>query len=295
MKPIKGFMIILSLFAIVSCTTTENTAASAVEEEVIVEDTSSEKKMVEVEVEEIFYFVTREEAFYGDGQVDTITDYTYNEDFNVLSYIQSNEQKEVLESLYNTIESGKVVRRDNYGFGNILNTYIIFTYNSDGMIESDSLFNREEKIQSINEYEYKDGNIVLWRTLGPNGGALAITAYEYDSENNNTKVEMKDATGVIDGVIEKVYQDSLLIEEKVFDSKGKIEKSTQYVYENETLVEVAYFDKRGKKKRSETFDFEDSLPVPNKINLLYSSGALEAYRVLTYDSKVVKSTIWVEE
>lgn len=289
MKLIKGLMIVLSLFVIVSCTTTEQGISSGKDE------VSSGKKMIEVEVEKVFYFVTKEDAFYGDGQVDTITHYTYDKDFNVLSYVQKNEQEEVLESFYNKLESGLIVRRDNYGFGNVLNNYTIFSYNADGKIETDTMYDKEEKVQSKNEYEYEDGNMVLWRTLGPNGGSLAITAYEYDSSHNNIKIEMKDATGVVDGVIEKLYKDNQLVEEKVLNSKGKVEKSTQYIYEDEVLVEKVYLDKRGKKRRSETFEFADSVPVPNKINILYASGAVDAYTTFEYDSKILKSTIWVEE
>lgn len=294
MKLFKGIISIFLLFAIVSCNTTDDTVSSSMEKiDNDVAETGS--KMVEVEVEEIVYFVAKAEAFYGDGQVDTITTYNYDENFDLISKIQANEQEEVLESFYNTIENGKVIRRNNLGFSNVLNNYITYTYNDNGLTLSDTMFDDEDQIQSMNEYEYDGSDMVVWKTLGPSGGLLAITEYEYDKNHNNIKVNIKDGLGSIDAVIEKSYKDNLLVEEKVLDSKGKAEKSTQYVYDGDILVEKVYFDKKGKKKRSESYEFDPTVPVPNKINLLYSSGQLDAYTMYEYDSKIVKTTILVEE
>lgn len=295
MKLIKEFMFMLSLLAIVSCATTEKAVDSIVVEEPSGEVSSPEKNMVEVEVEETFYYVTREEAFYGDGQIDTITIYKYNNDFELVSYAQSNEQGEILESYINQIKDGRVIRKDNYGFGNVLNTYIIYTYNSDGRIETETLYDREDEVQSINGYEYEDSYVVTWRTMGPGNGVLAITSYLYDDSHNIVKIQMKDALGHIDGIIEKDYSDNFLSEERILDSKGKIENSTKYIYEGEILVEKVYFDKKNKKKRSEIYEYSESKSVPDKITLLYGSGSLEAYTMVEYDTKVVKSTILVEE
>lgn len=297
MKFIKGLLLTLSLFVFFSCATTEKGTDSEpmeTEQPVTAED-KTEKKMVEVEVENRVYFPTKEMVFYGDGQIDTITTYTYNENFDLLSKIQTNEQGEVLESHITTFQKGLLVRENNFGFGNLLNSYTVFEYNSDGNVIKDTLFDKEDKIQSISDYEYLAKNMVSWRTLGPTGGVLAITTYVYDDIGNNIKIEMRDAGSSIDGVIEKSYQDNKISEEKIMDSKGNIEKSATYVYEGENLIEKIYFDNKDKKKRSESYEYTNSLPVPSKINQHYKSGALEAYTNVEYSFKIVKSIIWVEE
>ncbi len=297
MKLIKGLLLTLSVFVFFSCATTEkgSDTEAMVTEQPVTADEKTEKKMVEVEVEDKVYFPTKETVYYGDGQIDTITTYTYDENFDLLSKIQANEQGEILESHIGNIENGFLVRESSLGFGNVLNSYTLFEYNSDGNIIKDTLFDRDDKIQSINEYEYNSGNMVSWRTLGANGGVLAITTYAYDEMNNNTKIEMRDASRAIDGIIEKSYQDNKLSEERILDSKGNVEKSATYIYEGDNLIEKTYFDDKAKKKRSESFEYTNSLPVPSKLNQHYKSGSLEAYTDVEYGFKIVKSTIWVEE
>ncbi|MGL1894446.1 MAG: hypothetical protein OCD02_22635 [Spirochaetaceae bacterium] len=296
MRLIKGLMSVFLLSVIFSCATTENTVAV----EVATKDESPELKssepiLVEKEVTESAYFVTKEQAFYGDGQIDSVISYTFNENFELLSRIQTNEQEEVLESFKNTIENGLIIKQENYGFGNVLNTYSEFVYNGNGELIRETLFDDEKKIQSINEYEYKTGNLMVWKTLGSNGGVLALTEYLYDNNNNNVKVEMKTAGGSIDGVIEKSYENNFISEEKILDNKGNVEKSIQYVYKNELSTEKIYFDSKGQMKRSETFEYEGSNPYPIRINYNYKSGALDAYTLVEYDTKTITKTIWVEE
>lgn len=292
MKSLKGIMSIFLLLTIFSCVTTENNTDKMDLGDS--EQTSADKGMVEKEIEEIVYFVAKEQAFYGDGQIDTIATYTYNDNFDLVSRILTNEQSEVLESFFDTVKDGKVVRRDNFGFGNVLNNYFIYEYDMDTLIY-ETMYDKEDKIQSINKYEYTNNLLSSWSTLDPNGGTLAITEYEYDKNQNNTIVKIKDALGAVDGIIEKSYKNNLITEELVKDSKGSLEKSTQYVYDGEVLVEKVFFDKRGKKKRSETYEFDSSLPVPDRMNILYTSGDLEAYTLYEYESKVVTSTVLVEE
>lgn len=297
MKLIKGIVPVLLLFVMFSCATTEPTTVDSKDEskETTVEGKDSGPTLVEKEITETEYFVTKSQDFYGDGQIDTVTSFTFNENFDLVSRIQTNEQEEVLESFKNSIENGLVLKQESYGFGNVLNTFTEYVYNDNGELISETLFDKESEVQSVSEYEYKTGNLTLWKTLGASGGVLAITEYVYDGENNNTLVNMKTSGGEIDGVIEKEYENGILMIERVLDSKGKVEKSTEYVYDNELLVEKVYFDAKGKKKRSETYEYDASVPRPSRINYNYKSGALEAYTLLEYDTKTVTKTIWVEE
>ena len=124
MKSLKGIMSIFLLLTIFSCVTTENnTEKMGLGDS---EQASADKGMVEKEIEEIVYFIAKEKAFYGDGQIDTIATYTYNDNFDLVSRILTNEQGEVLESFFDTVEDGKIVRRDNLGFGNVLNNYLVY-------------------------------------------------------------------------------------------------------------------------------------------------------------------------
>ncbi|MBN2617327.1 MAG: hypothetical protein JXR64_03320 [Spirochaetales bacterium] len=289
MKQFKVVISIFALFVLYSCATTEKEISPVVEENV-----KNESKMVEVQTEETFYYVTKEETFYGDGQIDTITTYIYDENYMLKNRVQINEQEEVLESTVNTIKDSKIVRSDNYGFGNTLNSYTTYEYDSNGNVITETLYDDEDVVQSINVYEYNNGILSNWITKGPNGGNLAITSYEYKNDLNS-KILIKDAGSVVDGIIEKNYVDGIISEEKVLDSKGKIESSIQYLYKDELLVEKVYFDSKGKKTRSESYEYNEGYPVPGKINLLYKSGALESYTVYEYESNTVITKMMVEE
>jgi len=296
MRLLKGFFYLLSVLVIFSCATTKDQTTPVKENVSTTNDAdTNEKKMIEKEVVETFYYVTKEDSFYGDGQIDSSTTYTYNTTFDLLKKVQTNEQGEVLESNVNSYENGLLVKQSNYGFANALNTYYLNEYDADGLKIRDILFDKADKIQSINEYEYDNGLVVIWRTLGPSEGPLALTTYEYNNNGDVTSVSIKDAGGAIDGVIEKYYTDGLLSEEKLLDNKGRVEKSTTYSYTDGKLLEKIFFDSKGKKKRSESFEYKDNMPVPSKIIYHYKSGAIEAYKLMEYDSKVITTTILVEE
>lgn len=294
MKLLKGLLSIFILLAVVSCTTTEKKSDSMDRDDIISDTSSDKSNLVEKDIEEFIYLVTREESFYGDGQVDTITTYTYNDDYNLVSKVQTNEQGEVLSSYINTYNDGKLLRTNNLGLGNVLNNYSTFEYSGDLVIK-ETMYDNEDKIQTVNEYSYDGQNLISWRTLNSDGGVLAITEYEYDKNDNCILVSIKDALGATDGSIKKIYKKNLLVEESTLGSNGKLEKSTKYIYDGVTLIEKVYFDQRGNKKRSETYEFNSSLPVPNRINLLYNSGNLESYTLVDYDEKVITRTILVEE
>ncbi len=300
MKSIKWFLSVLSMFLIFSCTTTSDTNKESIvveetKEEVVEPAKVVEKKMVEKEIEEIIYFVTKEESFYGDGQIDTKTTYIYNDNFVLMNKIITNEQGEVLESSANKIVNNNISRTDNYGYGNILNTYTTFEYDSQNRVVKETMFDKENKIQSVNEYIYKDGLLTTWNTLGANGGVLAITEYVYDKNGNNTEINMKNSGNVLDGKIVKIYADNAIKSEEIRDSKGKIEKSVSYVYEGKMLKEKIFMDEKGNKKRSESYEYSDNKPVPTRINQLYKSGAIEAYSNFEYAEKVIKTKVMVEE
>ncbi|QEN05719.1 hypothetical protein EW093_13685 [Thiospirochaeta perfilievii] len=297
MKLFKGFLLTLSIAFIFSCATTEK-GPKELDSEVVEEQAQKEeieKKMVEKEVEVKTYYPTIEETYYGDGQIDTITKYTYNDNYDLIKKVQTNEQEEVLESHIYTVENGLKTKDVSYGFGNVLNSYSTFEYDVNGNLVKETLFDKNDSVQSINTYEYQGKNLSIWRTLGPSEGVLAITGYFYDSNNNITKVEMRNGGNVVDGTIQKSYSDNLITEEKILDSEGNIEKSISYIYDGNLLIEKIYLDDKGNKKRSESFEYSESKPVPDRINQLYRSGAVEAYTNIQYDLKIVTNIILVEE
>lgn len=292
MKLLKGLIITLLVALIFSCATTADSSVS--EQESPMEEQTEGKSVKEVDVEESLYFVKVEKSYYGDGQIDTITNYFYDNDFSLLKKVQTNEQEEVLESNIKKYEDNTLVREDHYGMNNELNSYTIFTY-SDNKLTEEVLYDSEDKVQSINRYEYNDGKLVTWKTLGPSEELLALTTYTYDKNGNNTDVEMKDAGGSVDGIIKKTYKKGLIVKDEVLDSKGKAEKSSEYKYKDNKLVEKLYFNNKGKILRSESYEYQEGMNVPVRINYHYKSGALEAYTLLEYDSKVITKTVLVEE
>lgn len=300
MKLLKGCIVVSIMLLLFSCATTEDSTSvvekiEAPEESNKTEEKTSEKKMIEVEIEEIEYFIVKNSAFYGDGQIDTITNYTYDDNYTLLKRIQINEQEEVLETSINEIVNGRITKQLGYGFANALNMYIEYKYDSEGNIIEETLFDKEEKVQSISQYEFENNKVVLWKTLSSTGGTLAITTYEYDSDGNNIKINMKDSGGSIDGVISKMYTDGVVVKEEVLDSKGTTEKVTEFLYDNGKLKEKIFYDEKGKKKRSEVYEYTEGQPVPSRINYLYKSGGLESYSEIEYLSKTTIRKVMVEE
>lgn len=296
MSLLKGSALVLIFVMLFSCASTKE-AESPVTEEQPVEETVKEKVLVEKEVEVNLYYPEKETSYYGNGQIDTIKTYTYDDNFNPVKIITSNEQGEPLETVVYKYENGKVVREESYDFNNQLNRYITYTYNGEGMVEEETLFDKEEKVQSINTYEYENGLLATWKTLGPSRGPMAITSYVYNDKGLLSAVEIKDAVGAIDGIIKKVYDRDKLVKEEVLDKSNKAEKSTEYIYDDSKLVEAVIYDAKGKKSRSESYIYAEDSDNLNPVNVKFhfKSGAVESYRDIEYGVRVVTKTILVEE
>ena len=294
MKLIKVLLLTMSLIFVFSCTTTGTSNVSNEKDDTVIID-DVEQKMVEVEVEETIYYPLIEKSYYGDGQIDTITNYTYDATYKIQKSVQTNEQGEVLESQIYQYDDELLVKRLNYGFANSLNSYSVFTYDSNGNLITETMYDSNDKVQSISEFDYKDNLIVNWRTLSGNGGVLALTTYVYNKNSQLVKIEIRDAGNSIDGIISKKYIDGLLVSEEILDSKGNTEKTTSYTYNNNLLTEVIYMDSKGKKSRSESYEYSDSKPVADKVIQHYKSGAVEAYKEIEYNSYLAKSIMKVKE
>lgn len=293
LKVATSVLIFVMLF---SCASTKEADAPMTEDKPI-EEPVKDKVMVEKEIEVNLYYPEKETSYYGNGQIDTIKTYTYDENFNLLKVVISNEQGEPLETVVYRLENGVVIREESYDFNNQLNRYITYIYNSEGIVEEETLFDKEEKVQSINTYEYENGLLTTWKTLGPSRGPMAITSYVYNEKSQLTAVEIKDAVGAIDGLIKKEYNGDKLVKEEVLDKNNKAEKSTEYIYDGSKLVEAVIYDAKGKKSRSESYVYaEDSdNENPSNIKFHFKSGAVESYRDIEYGVRVVTKTILVEE
>lgn len=295
MKLFKLSLSLLVMTLVFSCVTTEVeepvVEESVVEEEVV---TAPEKKLVEKEVEEIIYYPELEKFYYGNGQVDFFRTYTYDENENLVRKVDSNEQDEVLETTIYTYENGVLSREDNFDFNNKLNRYIVFEYDVDGNLSKETLFDSEDKVQSINEYEYEGEVLITWKTLGAKGGTMAITSYKY-SDGLLSAIEIKDGAGAMDGMISKEYEAGNIVKESVKDSSGNIEKSSEFIYSSGLLAEKVIYNEKGKKLRSESYEYEGDNPYPVLTKYHFKSGAVDSYVEASYGEKITIKTVMVEE
>lgn len=276
MRFLKGLFLALIVSVTFSCQTTGGAPE--------VSKDSGEKRSIKKPDDTVAYYKVSERAFYGDGQVDTIVNYSYNKDYLLVKKSVTNEQEEVLESTIYKYKGKTLVSSSNYGFGDELISYTKYKLDDNNNVIEEVLFNKEDKVQSSSSYVVEDGLRKEWKTMGPNGELLALSSFYYNDAGQIVKIEMKDAGGVIDGVIEKEYENGNIVKESVVDSKGKLEKSTEYKYDDDLLVEKIYYDKRGKKNRSESYEYNDGLIVPSKINYHFKNGSLETYTLLKYES-----------
>lgn len=294
MRLLKVSAAVLFFVMLFSCTTTTE-KASVKEDEQPTEETIKEKVLVEKEIEVNLYYPKKEVSYYGNGQIDTIKEYFYDQEYNLVKVVTSNEQGESLDTIIYQYINGFLVREDSYDFNNQLNRYITYSYDDNDKLVEETLYDKEEKIQSINTYEYDDEVLITWKTLGPNKGPMAITSYKYDGNNKLVAIEIKDAAGAIDGIIKKEYQGNNIVKEEVLNNKDIVEKSTDFLYNDNSLIETISYDSKGKKTRSESYIYEGENDKPINIKNHFKSGAVESYVDIEYNSRIVTKTVMVEE
>jgi len=220
--------------------------------------------------------LTKETTLYADGEVDVYAIYVYSKNSDQL----------IEKELYNSQDA--LIERVSFSYGNNLLTrkavlnadgeqksYHLYTYNKMGLLESDTLYDKNEKIQTILKYEYlPTGERKKWSIYNGSEALLGYTIYSYKNEKlgrtdifspqgnleqystveynqkfQKTKVKFLAPSGELERYSQYSYENSLLVLDSYFNSENKLRRQVKYGYDSKgSIIRIEHIDGSGRFK-----------------------------------------------
>ncbi|MEA1911056.1 MAG: hypothetical protein U9N32_05180, partial [Spirochaetota bacterium] len=119
--------------------------------------------------------------------------------------------------------------------GNLL-SYELHSMDADGNVLKKEKFSNKDVLQSVSEYEFKDGMKSSWKVYNESKTLLSTTLYIY-SNAGLTKIESLSPGGELEEYFELIYDNNrMLIENNHYNIDGKIQDSRSFEYENGFLA-----------------------------------------------------------
>lgn len=220
--------------------------------------------------------LTKETTFYADGDIDVYTIYSYSEDDSLLlSEKLYTGTDEFLEEISFSYGNGCLARKTNLNPEGKVKSYHTYTHNNMRLLESDTLFDKKNEVQTISKYEYDSaGNRKKWdifncaeallgysvysfnnskliRTdiFSPQGNLEQYSTVEYNQNFQKMKVLFFNPSGELERYNQYSYKKDLLISESYFNSENKLLRQVKYEYDSEgSIIKIEHIDGGGKLK-----------------------------------------------
>lgn len=103
-------------------------------------------------------------------------------------------------------ENGLNTRIQNLNPGGDVEEYFILKYNSDGLLEKTTHFNKDDKVLDARVYEYKGDFLVMEKVLRGNGSVKRKIVYSNDTDGNPVEIIFMDAGDNVQERIMKEYK-----------------------------------------------------------------------------------------
>ena len=168
------------------------------------------------------------------GQVAASSVYTYGQDKFSPDRI---ERYDIHNNLVELVVNEKIeVRTERKSYldkdNNIIRYYVI-TKNEAGKISEQLLFNGQNKLIAVEEYEYdEDGRTTEWRIYNGNETLLSYNVYTY-SAGRNTRVDSYNSNGILSQYFVNEYdKNGNLISESAYDIDDNLLEQHRSTYRN---------------------------------------------------------------
>jgi len=196
-----------------------------------------EVKKEPVKIVTTVYYPVKAESYFGDGVKDEYSVFSYDESG---SFLLKEELFSVDDSLqqytgfeYTGTESSV---KSFYDAAGTLLSYELNSMDTDANVLKREKFNNKDILQSVSEYEFKDGMKSSWKVYNESRTLLSTTLYIYSSAGL-TRIESLSPGGELEEYFELIYDNNgMLIENNHYNSDGKIQDSRSFEYDNGFLV-----------------------------------------------------------
>jgi hypothetical protein len=204
--------------------------------------------------------ITKEISYYADGVLDEYIVYTYRENSTeILKEEVYTDEDSIIGSVVYKYQNGNLVEKVNLNWDGNLRSYRVYAYNDKGQLVTESLFDENERVQSVSEYDYDSGNNkVKWRLYDGDGAMLAYNTYSYENDKNS-KIDFYNPSGKLQKYIVIEYDESFnKVKESFFHPDGKLENYTDFEYRGGLLVSEKSYKAKGSLTNSIDYEYDDN-------------------------------------
>ncbi len=225
------------------------------------------EKKAPVKVEKTVFYPVKEISYYGDGGVDEITLYTYDDNGVHLLKKELFDSDKVLEEMEEYEYSGtllSVIKR--FDKNNKLQGYHKLQYNGNKEITVDAVYNAKNELQSKSEYIWKDGKKVTWKIYDSSGALLNVTNYIYKNGLNVRINNLNSGGDMADYFVIDYNASGLPVKNTHYNKAGTVLDSRTFSYKDGHLTESTVLRGNGSVKRKIVYSNDKN---GNPVEILY--------------------------
>ena len=168
------------------------------------------------------------------GQITSSAVYTYGQDkFSPDRIERYDIHNNLVELVVNEKIEVHTERKSYLDKDNNIIRYYVITRNEEGKIEEQLLFNGQNKLIAVEEYDYDDkGRVAEWRIYNGNEALLSYNVYTY-SRGRNTRVDSYNSSGILSQYFVNEFDKSgNLISESSYDIDDNLLEQHRSTYRN---------------------------------------------------------------
>ncbi len=231
-------LVITAVFLVGCASSPSISEMETVTEKSVTEETVSEKvKKEPVKIVTTVFYPVKDESYFGDGVKDEYRVFTYSDGgVHLLKeelFNSDDSLEQYVVSEYFGTESSK---RTTFDAAGTLLSYETNIFDMQGNVLKKEKFDSKDVLQSISDYEYKNGMKSSWKVFNENGTLLSITQYSY-SDSSLIKIDSLSPGGELEEYFDLVYDNNgMLLENNHFNFGGTIQDSRSFEYKDGFLV-----------------------------------------------------------
>ncbi len=168
------------------------------------------------------------------GQITASSVYTYGQDKFIPERIERYDiHNNLVEQVVNEKIEVRTERKSYLDKDNNIIRYYVITKNEDGKISEQLLFNGQNKLIAVEEYEYdEEGRTAEWRIYNGSETLLSYNIYTY-TKGRNTRVDSYNSSGILSQYfVNEFDRNGNLISESSYDIDDNLLEQHRSIYRN---------------------------------------------------------------
>ena len=212
----------------------------------------------------------KERRYFRDGTLDGYTEYHYHASGLLIREERFGGDDELLESTEYHYDDFHLIEKRTYQDSVDLKSVHRYTYTPEGFVESDGLFDADDRMQITSRYAYDPGgNKLRWEIYDSTGTLMAQTDYLY-KDGLLVRIEIFTGGGFLSDYSAIEYNEQgFKIRESYYTVPKKLTKYSMYEYTEDMLDIESDFDAEGNLTGKTLYQYDEGGIL---INTIYLDG-----------------------